>query len=153
MSKLKNKFNRVGADASQLQEFADNVCNAFDDGEDGFKKIPGEEEITNVVNQGLESGEISIPKPYYEMNIIVHEDSFEGDAELLESFLKGDIPPKPLYLHVNADDVGYYLDEGFVTCRMVDNYEVMLITGWPHSYINYHFYIEDDTLKYYIIEE
>lgn len=29
MSKLKNKFNRVGSDASQLQKFADEVCDNF----------------------------------------------------------------------------------------------------------------------------
>ena len=36
---LKNKFNRVATDNSQLQEFANSVCDAFDSGDGEFKPV------------------------------------------------------------------------------------------------------------------
>lgn len=39
MPTLKAKFNRVATDNSQLQEFTDKVCDAFDNGNGEFKPI------------------------------------------------------------------------------------------------------------------
>lgn len=45
---LKNKFNRVAEDKSQLQEFANKVCDSMDDGEEGFKEILSEKQIESI---------------------------------------------------------------------------------------------------------
>ena len=59
MATLKNKFNRVATDNSQLQEFTDKVCETLDNGEGEMKEIPSTEEIEKIVNEGIKSGEIN----------------------------------------------------------------------------------------------
>ena len=51
MANLKNKFNRVAEDKSQLQEFANKVCDSMDDGEGEFSPIPTEEQIEKLIKE------------------------------------------------------------------------------------------------------
>ena len=55
---LKNKFNRVAEDKSQLQEFANKVCGSMDDGEGEFSPILSEEQIINLIQDAFSKGEI-----------------------------------------------------------------------------------------------
>ena len=56
MSKLKTQFNRVGSDASQLQKFADEVCENFSN-EEGKWINPSEGGGTQIYEHSLVDGD------------------------------------------------------------------------------------------------
>ena len=57
---LKNKFNRVATDNSQLQEFANQVCDAFDNGEGGFKPVGASDIPVFDITVEEHEGEITV---------------------------------------------------------------------------------------------
>lgn len=59
MADLKNKFNRVGSDASQLQQFADGVCEALGNEDGEFSSI------IDIVNQAIQNGQIKVGTKLY----------------------------------------------------------------------------------------
>lgn len=110
MGNSKNKYNRVASDASQLQQFTDEVCEVLSN-EDGDIAS-----VKEIVNQGIQDGEIkaikygssaTLKKTYHEL-----ADFYSLDFD----FEPGFCPIQAVFKNSLGEYIIIYFDAGSLNC-------------------------------------